>query len=94
MADAISSTCVSKAKWPVSRKRISALESYSVGSLRRARIFWTRQGHLSRLTDVARAPISGRACMPRRNDIHRTITEISPDFQMVFRSGQAEGPHP
>src|SRR3974377_123090 len=70
------------------------LESTSVGSLRRARIFWTSLPHLGRLTDVARAPVSGRTCELRLNDIHGTNAEISPDFQMVSRSGQALGPHP
>src|SRR5271157_3573694 len=72
----------------------SELESTSVGSLRRARIFWTSVRHLGRLTDVARAPVSGRTCELRLNDIHGKNAEISPDFQMVSRSGQALGPHP
>ena len=71
-----------------------SVESTSVGSLRRARIFWTSLRHLGRLTDVARAPVSGRTCELRLNDIHGTNAEISPDFQMVSRSGQALGPHP
>ena len=37
---------------------------------------------------------SGRTCELRLNDIHGTNAEISPDFQMVSRSGQALGPHP
>ena len=71
-----------------------SVESTSVGSLRRARIFWTSLRHLGRLTDVARASVSGRTCELRLNDIHGTNAEISPDFQMVSRSGQALGPHP
>jgi hypothetical protein len=35
---------------------------------------------LGRLTDVARAPVSGRTRELRLNDIHRTNAEISPDF--------------
>ena len=71
-----------------------ALESTCVGSLRRARMFWTSLRHLGRLTDVARAPVSGHTCELRLNDIHGTNAEISPYFQMVSRSGQALGPHP
>src|SRR5271157_1767509 len=73
---------------------LRSLESTSVRSLRRARIFWTSVRHLGRLTDVARAPVSGRTCELRLNDIHGKNAEISPDFQMVSRSGQALGPHP
>ena len=71
-----------------------SVESTSVGSLRRARIFWTSLRHLGRLMDVARAPASGRTCELRLDDIHGTNAEISPDFPMVSRSGQALGPHP
>ncbi len=66
-----------------------ALESTSVGSLRRARILWNSLRHPGRLLNVARAPISARTCKLRLNSIDRTNAEISPEYQMVSRSGQA-----
>jgi len=36
---------------------------------------------------------SDRTCELRPNDYHGTNAEISPDFRMVFRSGQAEVLH-
>jgi hypothetical protein len=71
-----------------------ALESTSVGSLRRARIFWKFSGRSSRLVDVARAPVSARACDPRLNDFQGTTAEISPDFQMVFPLWSGRRPAP
>jgi hypothetical protein len=73
---------------------LGLLESTSVGSLRRARIFWISLRHLGRLTDVAEVHRSGRTREPRPDDNHGTNTEISPDFQMLCRSGQAIVLHP
>ena len=70
------------------------LESYSVGSLRRARILSISGPHLGRLTDVAGAHRSGRTREPRPDENHGTNTEISPDFRMFCRSGQAVVLHP
>jgi hypothetical protein len=72
----------------------ASLESSSVGSLRRARILWISRPHLGRLMDVAGADRSGRTREPRPDDNHGTKTEISPDFRMLSRSGQAEDLHP
>src|SRR5271157_3473368 len=72
----------------------SGLDSTSVTSLRRARILWNSLRHLGRLTDVARAAVSDRACDPRLNDDHGTNTEISPDFRMCSGPGQDEVLHP
>src|SRR5262245_37053721 len=46
----------------------ASLESYSVGSLRRARILWISRPHLGRLTDVAGVHRSGRIREPRPDD--------------------------
>jgi len=70
------------------------LDSTSVTSLRRARIVWNSLRHLGRLTDVARAAVSDRACDPRLSDDHGTNTEISPDFRMCSGPGQDEVLHP
>ena len=72
----------------------NALESTSVGCLRRARILWNSLRHLGRLKDVARAPVSERACDLRLNVFHRTNAEISPDYRMVFPLWSGRKPAP
>src|SRR5271157_1006574 len=61
-------------------------------------IWWlspfTSRRQLSRLTDVARAPVSDRTCELRLNEFHRTNAEISPDSRMVSRSGRDAVLHP
>ena len=71
-----------------------SVDSTPVTSLRRARILWNSLRHLGRLTDVARAAVSDRACDPRLNDDHGMNTEISPDFRMCSGPGQDEVLHP
>src|SRR5437773_4976680 len=68
------------------------MASTPVGSLRRARVSLNSLPHFGTLRDVARAAVSDRACNPRRNDIHRTNAEISPDFRMGFVLWSGLGP--
>ena len=69
-----------------------SVDSTSVTSPRRARIFWKFSGRSSRLVGCCQSLVSDRACNPRLNGLHGTDAEISPDFQMVFPLWSGRGP--